>query len=636
MCSNGRSTEDITDIESLLLDKKDDINIVNDNIEIYKDFTTELYEYYKLNYAKTKESVFRKKFTKKLNHINKGVKGISREKNKKGNYKKIGMTVKKTYLVYVYQKMIANKEIEMDEGFFRCIQKRPARNLSGVNSFAILLPPYPMEDDDEYEGFNGCRHNCYYCPDQTKKNGADVNIARSYLLKEPAVQRGFRCGWDAYTQMTDRMNSLARQGHKVDKLELIIEGGTYTEYPMEFLREFHRDIFYAANVFFNSQRERLTLREEISQNMLGQVRIIGICIETRPDAITDEWIRFFRESGTTRIQLGVQHTNNRILKKINRGHTFEESCSAVSRLRNNCFKIDIHLMPDLPLASPEKDKNMFDTIFLTNKLNPDQIKIYPCEVTPYTVIEKWHKSGRYTPYADKDPHLLLDVVKYALEICPPWIRVSRIIRDIPLEYIKGGNKYPNLRQMITDEMEKEGKYTNEIRSREIGRNIDYKYENAKYTTRSYETSDGGTEYFVSLESKDKRVIFGFIRLRIPPKIHNPVFPCLKHKGMIRELHVYNTLMSVGEKASKNSNSTQHRGTGKSLLKIAEWIAWRSGTDGTVVITGEGVRSYYHKRGYVDEDTFVVKNWSITRDEILYGILFILSIVVVHFIYKLFS
>ena len=632
MCSNGRINEEIADIESLLLDKKEDINLIHDNIELYKDFVKRLYEYYVLNHNDMGESVFRKKFTQKLSHINKGVKGISRHKNKKGQYKKVGLVVKKTYLVYAYQRMTTNGEIEMDEGFYQYIQKRPTRNKSGVNSFAILLPPYPMENDEEYTGFNGCRHNCYYCPDQTKKNGADVNIARSYLLKEPAVQRGFRCGWDAYTQMTDRMNSLFRQGHKVDKLELIIEGGTYTEYPMEFLREFHRDIFYAANVFFSTKRDRLTLREEIQRNILGKVRIIGVCIETRPDAISDEWIRFFRESGTTRIQLGVQHTNNRILKKINRGHTFEESCEAVSKLRNNCFKIDIHLMPDLPLSSPNEDMKMFDTIFLTNKLNPDQIKIYPCEVTPFTVIEKWHKSGKYTPYADKDPQLLIDVVKYALKICPAWIRIPRIIRDIPLEYIKGGNKYSNLRQMIMDDLKKEGKYTKEIRSREIGRNLDYKYKDSRYTTRVYKTDDNGEEWFISLESIDKRVIFGFIRLRIPPKNHNPVFKCLKNKGLIRELHVYNSLISVGKKARDTINNTQHRGVGKTLLKIAEWIAWAKGTTGVAVITGEGVRSYYHNRGYMDDDTFVVKNWFVTGDHILKGFIFISLIIISCFIY----
>jgi ELP3 family radical SAM enzyme/protein acetyltransferase len=631
MCSNGRNTDKIGDIESILIDKNEDIQFVNDNIEIYKSFIRQLYQFYKDHYDNNhntiKESEFRKRFTRKMAHINKGIKGISREKNRKGKFKKKGLTVKKVYLVFVYQKMIENNEMKRDEAFFQYIQKRPARNKSGVNSFAILLPPYPMEDDSEYTGFNGCRHNCYYCPDQTKKNGADVNIARSYLLKEPAVQRGFRCGWDAYTQMTDRMNSLARQGHKVDKLELIIEGGTYTEYPIEFLREFHRDIFYAANVFFSNKRERLTLREEIRINMLGSVRIIGICIETRPDAITDDWIRFFRESGTTRIQLGVQHTNNRILKKINRGHTFEDSCDAVLKLRNNCFKIDIHLMPDLPMASPEKDKDMFNTIFLTDKLNPDQIKIYPCEVTPYTVIEKWHKNGKYTPYADKDPQLLIDVVKHALMTCPAWIRVPRIIRDIPLEYIKGGNKYSNLRQMIMNELEKKGLFTKEIRSREIGRHLDYKYDEAIYVTRQYTTSDKGVEYFISLESRDKRVIFGFIRLRIPPKIHTPVFKCLENRGLVRELHVYNNLICVGEKSSGNKNSTQHRGTGKKLLKIAEWIAWKKGTIGTAVITGEGVRAYYHNRGYKDMETFAVKDWIISLPNMIYYMGFIMFLLI---------
>ena len=610
MCSINRKTGTIEDIESLLLDKKENIQLVNDNIDIYKGFIHALYSFYNNNREDMKESEFRKKFEKKLAHINKGIKGYTQEKNKKGKFKKTGLVVKKTYLVYVYQKMIETGDIQNDEGFYHYIQKRPIRNKSGVNSFALLLPPYPMENDEEYNGFNGCRHNCYYCPDQTIKNGADVNIARSYLLKEPAVQRGFRCGWDAYTQMTDRMNSLARQGHKVDKLELIIEGGTYTEYPMEFLREFQRDIFYAANVFFNDEeipRERLTLKEEINKNMNGQVRIIGICIETRPDAITDEWIRFFRESGTTRIQLGVQHTNNRILKKINRGHTFEQSCEAVMKLRDNCFKIDIHLMPDLPLSSPSIDKQMFDTVFLSNVMHPDQVKIYPCEIVPFTVIQKWHSAGKFTPYSDKNPRDLLDVVKYGMEICPPWIRMPRIIRDIPLEYIEGGNKHSNLRQMIMSELEKEGKYTMEIRSREIGRHLDYKYEDAKYKTRHYKAGNG-IEYFISLESQDNRVIFGFLRLRIPPKNHNPVFDCLKNKGLIRELHVYNHLMCVGEKSNKKNNSTQHRGTGKALLKKAEWIAWINGMKGTAVITGEGVRSYYHKRGYRDKETFVIKEW----------------------------
>jgi ELP3 family radical SAM enzyme/protein acetyltransferase len=245
-------------------------------------------------------------------------------------------------------------------------------------------------------------------------------------------------------------------------------------------------------------------------------------------------------------------------------------------------------------------------------------------VVPFTVLDKWHKAGRFKPYADEDPRQLIEVVKYAMKICPPWVRMPRIIRDIPLEYINGGNKHSNLRQMITDELEKEGTSIMEIRSREIGRHLEYRYEDAKYVTRKYIVG-GGIEYFLSLESKDKKVIFGFLRLRIPPKDHNPVFDCLKEKGMIRELHVYNQLTVVGSKSQNGNMGTQHRGTGKKLLKMAESISWRHGLKGTAVITGEGVRGYYHKRGYWDEDTFVVKKWWITKDMLAAFMVVILSL-----------
>jgi ELP3 family radical SAM enzyme/protein acetyltransferase len=601
------------------------VEMVDNNYDHFKNAIFSLIDFFNQTHGKYPDELFKKKFNRKINILNKP------KKNKYGTKlkNKDRVIVKKVYLIYAYQKMIANGDIELNDIFMHYIRKRPIRNMSGVNSYALLLPPYPMGGDDD---FNGCKHNCYYCPNQTKKNGADVNIARSYLLKEPAVQRGFRNGWSAIRQMNDRMNSLAVQGHNVDKLELIIEGGTYTEYPMDFLEEYHRDIFYAANVFFDipdengDKRQPLTLQEEMDINITTKVRIIGICIETRPDAITDEWIRFFRNSGTTRIQLGVQHTNNRILKKINRGHTFEQSCEAVARLRDNCFKVDIHLMPDLPLSNPEEDKRMFETVFTTDVICPDQIKIYPCEVTPFTVIEKWHKNGKFTPYADKDPRQLIDVVKHALALCRPWIRIPRIIRDIPLEYIKGGNRYSNLRQMISDEMTKDGLTTMEIRSREIGRHLDYKLEDAKYSIRKYNTANG-IEFFISLESRDKKAIFGFTRLRIPPinSLHTPVFKCLKNKGLIRELHVYNKLVTTQKKdnstkkaqsSNQSNHVTQHRGTGKRLLQIAEWISWAYNMEGTAVITGEGVRGYYYKRGYHNEDTYAIKKFMTSFDMLI--------------------
>ena len=414
--------------------------------------------------------------------------------------------------------------------------------------------------------------------------------------------------------MKDRMHGLMINGHEIDKLEIIIEGGTYTEYPEAYLEQFHCDLIYTANTYFDDTtppRKQLSIEEEIEINATAKARIIGICIETRPDALFDDkgvsWLPRFRKWGVTRIQLGVQHTDNFILKRINRGHTIEQAEEAIAYLKDNCFKIDIHLMPDLPNSSPEKDKKMFDYVFKTDKLQPDQVKIYPCEVVPWTVIKRWHDRGKFKPYAQTDERALFDVVKYGMEICPPWIRLPRVIRDIPLSYIQGGNMYPNLRQMLMEELKKEGKTIMEIRARECGRHPQYSIRESMIVIRPYMAS-GEKEYFISLESYDKKCIFGFIRLRIP-RIDDDVkreFPVLTDTtGLIRELHVYGNVIPVG---CQKHRDTQHKGIGKHLLMIAEQTAKKEGCTGVAVISGIGVVNYYKKRGYTMKDTFMVKKF----------------------------
>ena len=514
---------------------------------------------------------------------------------------KYKINTSKTILIFFYKKMInENLFPKLDPVFLNLLQKRPSRNISGVNAFAILLPPYP--DGQPFS----CKHDCHYCPNETQANGAENDMPRSYISDEPAVARGLRNGWDASNQLSDRLNSLVVQGHTLGKLDLILEGGTYTEYPMDFLERFHRDLFYTANTYYDNEPKRKprTLSEEIDINMTTTIQIIGICIETRPDAISPEWIKFFRKTGTTRIQLGVQHTNDKILQRVNRGHTFEDAYKAVDLLKNNCFKIDIHLMPDLPYSSPGDDIIMFNTIFTTDIIQPDQVKIYPCQVTPYTQIEKWYNAGKYEPYFETEPEQFINVIQHAMNITPPWVRLPRVVRDIPASFIIGGNTMTNLRQFITNKMEKEGLYSMDIRNREIGRHPQYQNKQPVLTVRKYR-SGSGLEYFISFESKDQRVIYGFIRLRIPDQSdYKPVFPTLKGKGLIRELHVYNTLVATGTKSGKNA--TQHKGLGKKLIRKAEFISKGEGMNGIAVITGEGVRGYYHKLGFEDEDTFAVK------------------------------
>lgn len=588
----------VMELEDLFISKRDDIEIIRKNLHKYKKMIFEIIEWSDKNL----NSKYRSK------NFHKYYSNLSR---------KYRIYSSKSILVYTYRFMIENNEIENKPEIWQLIQKRPCRNLSGVTIITVLTSPHP--DGQDFS----CKHNCYYCPNEPGQ-------PRSYLKKEPAVARANRNKFDPILQMEDRIHSLMVNGHEIDKLEIIIEGGTYTEYPPQYLERFHRDLIYCANTYFDTEkREPLSVDEEVAFNETARIKIIGICIETRPDVLLEEdgelWLRRFRQWGVTRVQLGVQHTNNSILKKVNRGHTIEQAEEAITLLKDNCFKVDIHLMPDLPFSNPEEDIKMFDYVFngveeeqeqtqtqstttkqqkekkVIYKVHADQAKIYTCQVTPWTVIEQWHKSGKYKPYAQTNERALLDVVKYAMINCPPWMRLPRVVRDIPLTYVQGGNMYPNLRQMLTDEIKKEGNVTMDIRARECGRNPEYDINEGQFYVIDYNTPNG-TEYFISFESTDRMCLFGFLRLRIPNNYENCKFDCLLNKGFIREIHVYGNLVPVGFK--KNGDS-QHKGIGKHMILIAKQICIEQNRNGMAVIPGIGVTGYYKKLGFKNEHSYHV-------------------------------
>jgi ELP3 family radical SAM enzyme/protein acetyltransferase len=501
------------------------------------------------------------------------------------------------------------------------LRKKPMRNISGITSITVITAPFP--DGQKFS----CKHNCYYCPNEPAHEGNNWQAQpRSYLYYEPAVLRANQHKFQAIGQMLSRLDTYFSNGHVIDKLEIIIEGGTYTEYPVAYLERFHRDLFYSANIYFDLRkayanydnclnnkldledlkniRSPLSIEEEIKINKTAKVHIIGICIETRPDALDDDWLLRFRLWGVTRVQLGAQHVDNAILKKINRGHSVEQLLWAIRYLKDNCFKIDIHIMPDLPGASVAIDKAMFDYVY--SVVCPDQMKIYPCQTVPWTVIKKWHNEGKYVPYFDSDPKLLIDVVRYAMETCPNWIRLPRVIRDIPCSvYVEGGNNIGNMRQLIDNMLQGEGVYSNDIRAREIGRHTSYYNKLANYNSYYYRGNEGD-DYFIAYESYDAKALFGFIRLRIIEYKNNlTIFTILKNRGLIRELHVYGDTVAVN---TYGKNGCQHNGIGKELLSYAERLTMENGLYGIAVISGEGVKEYYEKRGYKEVDTFMVKDF----------------------------
>lgn len=509
--------------------------------------------------------------------------------------------VKKSILNYVYRRHGCGVHLSLvqEKELLQFLQKVPARNISGVTVVTVLTAPFP-----DGQSFS-CKHDCYYCP-------AEPNQPRSYLMREPAVARANRNEFDARRQTLDRLNTLLMNGHEIDKIEFILEGGTYTEYPVPYLERFMRDLVYTVNVYFETVnkevlRQPLTIKEELSINRTARVKISGICVETRPDSLLyePEWLIRFRRWGVTRVQLGVQHICDHILEAVNRGHTAEQASQAIELLKNNGFKVDIHLMPDLPGTAPDMDEWMFREVYTSPRFQADQIKVYPCQVVPWTRIEKWHKSGKYVPYAETDWEGFMDVIKTAIVECPPWIRLPRVVRDIPMTYVSGGNDKPNLRQMVTDQLKKEGRHVMEIRTREAARHPDEEFDKAEYVEREYTTTTG-TEMFLSMETPN--ALFGFCRLRFPPlqpSAYPTLFPELSRKAFVRELHVYGQVTRVGMRGD------QHRGIGTTLLKQAEQLAWIRGYTGVAVISGCGVEGYYAKRGYSRKGHFMVREFMLT-------------------------
>lgn len=555
------------------------------------------------------------------------------------------------------------RSLESDENFINSFPEQNIKKLktllttkaqkstSGVLVVTVITSPYP-EVNGVKQAFS-CEWNCYYCPDEPGQ-------PRSYLHDEPSLLRANRNHFDAVLQFYDRTMTLSMNGHPIDKVELLILGGTWSSYPISYQETFIRDLFYAANTFFcetNNRREKLSLREEKLINETTKCKIIGITLETRPDCITLEEIKRYRKYGCTRVQLGIQHTDDYILKKINRGCYRGDIIKAIKLLKNSCYKIDIHLMPNLPFTTSIKDKNMFLDVLFSSELQVDQWKIYPCEVVPWTVIQKWYESGKHKPYPEEE---LIEVLKFAKRRVHPWIRLNRVIRDIPSQYILGGLNKPSMRQEIAKIMEKEGKKCRCIRCREVNKSMMKNKENeelgeACLKVRKYIGSEG-LEYFISFETYNEDIIYGFVRLRIPenllsssfikkykqqiiketgikpsylhqqereqegkrrrgrPRSKTPVrsaysenreivtdcFPELKGAALIRELHVYGKLVPALQEKKRFGiiSKTQHVGFGTRLMRKAEEIAKKhEKVEKIAVISGVGVRNFYRKLGY---------------------------------------
>ncbi len=481
-------------------------------------------------------------------------------------------------LLQAYRQLLKLKKIKASIILEKYLTKRPVRTMSGVAVISVLSKPY------------SCPGKCLYCP-------SEKGIPKSYLSNEPAVMRAILNAFDPWKQVSMRLKALEANGHTTDKIELIVLGGTWSVYDHQYQSWFIKRCFDACNQFNNKKKASTTLAKAQTKNEKAKHRIIGLCLETRPDQIDEREVIQMRKLGCTRVQLGVQAIDDQILTINKRGHDTERTVEATKLLKQTGFKIDYHMMPNLAGSTLAKDHAMYKKLFTSPDFQPDQIKIYPTIVNKNAPLYRWWQQGKWQPYSNKQ---LLNLLIKLKQATPYYVRITRLIRDIPSESISAGNKITNLRQLVQMEMRKEKLVCHCTRCREA-RGQTANLRQAKLFINQYKASDG-TEYFISYENKQRTILYAFTRLRINNDPNNFI-PELKNAALIRELHTYGKLIPLKTK----SKGVQHEGFGKRLMIEAEKIAKKNKLKKIAVISGIGVREYYQKLEYHLEGTYMVKN-----------------------------
>ncbi len=478
----------------------------------------------------------------------------------------------------------------------KILQKKPTRTISGVAVVSAMTCPAP------------CPHGkCKYCP-----GGVDVQVPQSYTGKEPATRRAIRYNFNPFLQVTFRLHQLKTIGHSVDKVELIVMGGTLTAQCIDYQDWFVKECIRAMNEFegnfeiidktgedgfikkYEKSERKFQYREEIQkENESASVRCVGITFEPRPDWAKRDEIDRMLLFGVTRVEIGVQNPFDFIYKRVNRGHTVDDVIEATRQLKDSGLKVAYHMMPGLLGNRPELDFNGFRKIFDDERFKPDMIKIYPCIVLKGTEYYEMWKKGEFEPI---NTGQAIDLIVRVKEIMPKWIRTMRIMRDIPSNLIDAGIKSSNLGELVYKEMERRGIKCHCIRCREVGhllsRGIEPVEKDIKLCRIDYNASSG-REIFLSYEDRKREILIGFLRFRIPKM---PFRPEIDDKtAIIRELHVYGPMVEIGDVPQYE---WQHRGYGRELLTEAERISNEEfDFDKILVTSGIGARNYYRKFGY---------------------------------------
>lgn len=495
-----------------------------------------------------------------------------------------GGYLNKSMLVSIYNEMVAAGEIREDARLLERIRMKPMRTLSGVTTVTVLTKPYP------------CPGKCIFCP-------TDVRMPKSYLPDEPGAMRGLEHKFDPYAQVRSRIEQLESVGHPTDKIELLILGGTWSSYRRDYQEWFIKRCFDAMNdvppgegVDMKEKAGEGELMEAHSFNETTHHRNVGLVIETRPDEITPDELRWLRHLGVTKVQMGAQSLDDHVLAVNKRGHDVECTRRATAMLRAAGFKIVLHWMPNLLGATPESDRQDFARLW--NDFCPDEIKIYPNQLLANAELYEYWQRGEFQPYTTVE---LINLIADIKPTIPRYCRVNRVIRDIPSTNVVEGNRRTSLRQDVHAELRRRGTRCECVRCREVrGKPVQrdaLKLDDIVYRAGAAE------EHFISYVTPDDKLA-GFVRLSLPGEDSPQTgMPDLDGAALIREVHVYGQSLPVG---AEKQGAAQHTGLGTRLLEKAESVAQANGFKRMAVISAVGTRGYYLERGFARGELYLTK------------------------------
>lgn len=452
---------------------------------------------------------------------------------------------------------------------------KKTRTVSGVAVVAAMTSP------------ESCPHGkCIYCP-----GGVDNNSPQAYTGFEPAALRGRNHAYNPYEIVFNRLKQLEMIGHDTSKVDLIIMGGTFTARSKDYQTGYIKGCLDGMNGFVSHD-----LEASITENEKSARRCIGLTVETKPDWFMQNDIDLALSYGTTKVELGVQNLRESVLRMNNRGHGIREIAKSTWLSKDAALKVVYHLMPGMYGSSIEDDRKSFERMISCDAYKPDMLKIYPTLVVKGTSLYRLWKNGKYIPM---DTEEAVDLIAYYLSIVPPWIRIQRVQRDIPVQFIEAGVKRSDIRNLVEERLSQIGKKSSEIRQREVAHmKGDFGHLSLK---RIDYMASRGREVFLSYETPEGKIA-GFLRLRKPSSAAHRK-ECAE-AGLIREIKVFGEVVPLG---SSPGEAWQHRGLGRTLMSEAESITKDEfSMDRTIVISGIGAREYFRKLGYSNVGPYMGK------------------------------